>query len=84
MPKDLEVSREMSIFVRKMNVYNMANQYFDELIHSVKPNKHARMSYETGEAAGLHTRGNVLLGSRRFLTSLKPRWFDVITMNFLF
>ena len=80
----MEFSREMSIFAREMNVYNMANQYFDELIHSVKPNKHTRMTYETGEAAGLYTRGNVLLGAGRFLTSLKPRWFDVITMNFLF
>lgn len=62
----------------------MANQYFNELIHSIKPSERVRMAYDTGEDAGLHTRGNVLLGAGRFMTSLKPRFFDVLTMKFLF
>jgi len=62
----------------------MANKHFDELIHSVKPNKNASMLYDTGEAAGLHSRGNVLLGVASFLKSFNPRLFDIFTMNCLF
>lgn len=62
----------------------MANQYYNELIRSAKPGKRMRMRYDSGESAGLHTRGNVLLGVSRFLTSLKPRFVDAIAMKLLF
>lgn len=60
------------------------NQYYKELIRSAKPDKHMRMKYDNGERAGLHIRGNVLLGADRLLTSLKPRFVDTITMKLLF
>lgn len=62
----------------------MANEHFDKLIHQVNPAKKARMSYDSGEAAGIHARGNVLLGDNRYLTSLKSSWIDKIVMDFLF
>ncbi len=52
----------------------MGNQYYNELIHSIKPGKHTYTEYVNGEEAGLHPRGNVLLGAGRFMTSLKPRF----------
>lgn len=62
----------------------MANRYFEELIHSVKPDDRVCNSYDSGEAAGLHSRGNVLLGVGRYLKSFTPRLIDLITMKFLF
>ena len=62
----------------------MANQYYNELIRTAKPTKRSRMKYDNGESAGLHTRGNVLLGVSRFLTSLKPRFVDTLVMKLLF
>ena len=62
----------------------MVNKDFEELIHSLKPSSSMRMKYDTGGDAGLHSRGNVLLGAGRFMTSLKPRWIDMLTMNVFF
>lgn len=62
----------------------MANKYYNELIRTAKPGKRTRMKYDSGESAGLHTRGNVLLGVSRFLTSLKPRFVDTLVMKLLF
>ena len=49
----------------------MINKYYNELIHTAKNRKHSITQYDDGKRAGLHTRGNVLLGVSRFLTSLK-------------
>lgn len=62
----------------------MTNQYYNQLIHSKKSNKRTSMSYDDGRSAGLYTRGNVLLGISKFLTSLKPRMIDTLTMKLLF
>ena len=62
----------------------MANKYFEELIGSVKPDMKASMGYDTGKAAGLYSRGNVLLGTGRFLKSFRTSLLDKITMNLLF
>lgn len=68
----------------RLNGNNMANRHFEELINSAKPDRGARMGYDTGEAAGLYSRGNVLLGVGSFLKSFCPGLLDKITMNFLF
>lgn len=62
----------------------MINKYYNELIHTAKNRKHFITQYDDGKRAGLHTRGNVLLGVSRFLTSLKPRFIDTLVMRLLF
>ena len=62
----------------------MANMYYNELIRTTKSGQRMRMKYDSGESAGLYTRGNVLLGVSRFLTSLKPRFVDTLVMKLLF
>lgn len=62
----------------------MTNQYYNQLIHSKKSSRLTSMSYDNGKDAGLYTRGNVLLGISKFLTSLKPRMIDTLTMKLLF
>lgn len=62
----------------------MANRYYDELIQRAGKNQLTHMKYDDGRSAGLYTRGNVLLGVSRFLTSLKPRLIDMFVMRFLF
>lgn len=62
----------------------MTDVYYNQLIHAKKSTKQASMSYDNGSCAGLYTRGNVLLGISKFLTSLKPRVIDTLTMKLLF
>lgn len=69
---------------RTIESIGMANKYFEELINSVKPDRKKGMDYDTGNSAGLHSRGNVLCGAGRFLKSFRPSLLDVFTMKYLF
>lgn len=64
----------------------MAKEDIDALVAYTKKQKNTpkRIKYDSGKSAGLYTRGNILLGKERFITSLNVSWFKRLVMHLFF
>lgn len=49
-----------------------------------KPFHKKDLQYDSGRAAGIYSRGNILLGNERFITSLKVNKLRKSLMNLFF